>query len=510
MLFPKMGIDKTKALIPGVNFVECMKAVGRPGWHAALLLIPIVNIFVFVNMCIQIVRSFKKYELKHSAAVIAYAPAVFFKLAKDDHSKYDGPYMTKFTDYNNQIAEAKEKGNDRQFKKLVANNPFKKTAGREWIESIFFAVFAAAFIRMFLIEAFVIPTPSMEGSLNVGDYLFVSKAHYGIRTPMTVAMIPLLHNRIPGINTESYLESPSLPYYRLPALESIDRNEPFVFNWPVGDSVYVTAKRPWSVSQVHRNIRGSIANDPGLKKLIDNKEFITRPIDKKDHYIKRCVGLPGDNLEIKKGQIYIDGKPSKNPKHMQMLYELILPPGETLNKNKLDEWGIDSGDFYPGTNRALFLDSTQVTQIKSINPNIQLKRQFSQKDPGSMYPNSKKYFADWTNDDFGPIWIPKKGESIELTPENIVMYRRVIDVYENNDVTVSGNKMTINGKPATDYTFKQNYYWAMGDNRLNSEDSRAWGFVPEDHIVGKPLFIWFSKDQTGINWERIFKSANKN
>lgn len=509
MLFPKMGLDKTKALIPGVNFVECMKAVGRPGWNALYLLIPIVNFFVFAGMCIQVVRSFKKYKFKHSAAAIAYAPAAFFKLASDDNVKYDGPYVTKFNDYNDQIAEAKEKGNERQYKKLITNNPFKKSAGREWAESIFFAVFAAAFIRMFLIEAFVIPTPSMEGSLNVGDYLFVSKAHYGIRTPMTVAMIPLLHNRLPVLNRESYLKKPSLPYFRLPALESIDRNDPFVFNWPVGDSVYITPKRPWSVEQVHRDLKGSYSKDLALQKLVNNKEIITRPIDKKDHYIKRCVGLPGDNLEIIEGQIYIDGVASKNPKNMQMLYRMTVPPGVNLNHQKLDEWGIDEGDYLNPQRTVMFIDSTQVNNIKSLDPGIVIER-ISAKEGDSMYPHSKKYFQNWSNDNYGPIWIPKAGETIELTPENIAMYRRVIDVYENNEVTVKGgNAMTINGTAATDYTFKQNYYWAMGDNRINSEDSRAWGFVPHDHIVGKPLFIWFSKDETGINWERIFKSANK-
>ena len=503
-----MGLDKTKALIPGVNFVEWMKAIGRPGWHAAYLLIPIVNFFVFAGMSIQLVRSFKKYKFKHSAAAVAYAPAAFFKLASDDNSNYDGPYLTKFNDYNNQIAEAKEKGNDRQYKKLVANNPFKKSAGREWAESIFFAVFAAAFIRMFLIEAFVIPTPSMEGSLNVGDYLFVSKAHYGIRTPMTVAMVPLVHNRLPIVNKESYLKSPSLPYFRLPAIENIDRNEPFVFNWPVGDSVYVTKKRPYSVGQVHRDPSGFERYDPELKSLRKNKEYILRPIDKKDHYIKRCVGLPGDNLEIKKGQIYIDGKASPNPENMQFLYQVKLPPGESLNKKKLDEWGVDQGDFYQG-GAGMYLDSTQVNKIQSINPKIQLIRQYATKEPVKMYPHNKNLFPSWSNDDYGPIWIPKAGETIELTPENIALYKRVIDVYEQNEVKYSGGKMVINGQAASDYTFKQDYYWAMGDNRLNSEDSRAWGFVPADHIVGKPLFIWFSKDETGINWERIFKSANK-
>lgn len=509
MLFPKIGIDKVKALIPGVNFIECMKAVGRPGWHAAFLLIPIVNLFSFAGMCIQLVRSFKKYKFKHSAAAVVYAPAAFAKLATDSNSQYDGPYLTKFNAYNNELLEAKEKGNERQYKKLVANNPFKKSAGREWVESIFFAVFAAAFIRMFLIEAFVIPTPSMEGSLNVGDYLFVSKAHYGIRTPMTIAMIPLLHNRIPVINKESYSKSPSLPYYRLPALETLDRNEPFVFNWPVGDSVYVTKMRPYSVEQVERMPNRYERSDPELKKIRRNKEFIVRPIDKKDHYIKRCVGLPGDNLEIRDGQIYIDGKASPNPEHLQFPYSLILPPGVQLSAQKLEEWGVDKSDFIQTRNgQEVFIDSTQVAKIKSLDPNIILNKRMDTPDPLGLYPHAPKLFPSWSNNNFGPIWIPKRGETIDLTPENIALYTRVIDVYENNEFSRSGNTITINGEKATKYTFKQDYFWAMGDNRLNSEDSRAWGFVPEDHIVGKPLFIWFSKDETGINFDRIFKSAN--
>jgi len=507
MLFPKIGIDKVKALIPGVNFVECMKAVGRPGWHAAYLLLPVINLFVFAGMCIQMVRSFKKYKFKHSAAAVVYAPAAFAKIATDANSKYDGPYLTKFNEDNQLIADAKEKGSDRQYKKLIANNPFKKSTGREWAESIFFAVFAAAFIRMFLIEAFVIPTPSMEGSLNVGDYLFVSKAHYGIRTPMTVAMFPLLHNRLPFVDKESYLKSPSLPYYRLPALETLDRNEPFVFNWPVGDSVYVTKKRPYSVEQVTRSPQSFLPRDSELGTKVRTKNFVTRPIDKKDHYIKRCVGMPGDNLEIKDGQIYIDGEPSGNPEHLQFAYKWG-PAHSNLSKSKLEEWGIDDGDFIfdgRGNRFGVHIDAGQVEKLESLN--VPMERFKQTDDYLKQYPHKPSMFQ-WTTDNYGPIWIPKEGETIELTKENIALYSRVIDVYENNEYAHSGGQVTINGEVATSYTFKQNYYWAMGDNRLNSEDSRAWGFVPEDHIVGKPLFIWFSKDETGINWDRIFKSAN--
>ena len=513
LLFPKLGIEAKKGLIPGVNFIECMKAVGRPTWHAALLLVPIVNFFIYAGLCVEMVRSFGKYKFWDSALAVIYAPLAFFKLAKDEKATYIGPSVTQEAAYAAELAEAKSNGNDRKYKKLVENNPYKKTQGREWIESIVFAVFAAAFIRMFLIEAYVIPTPSMEGSLNVGDYLFVSKAHFGIRTPMTVAMFPLLHNRMPFIDAESYLEKPSLPYYRLPAIESIDRNEPIVFNWPVGDSVYVTKSRPYTVSQVSRDAAAYERNDPELRRKRQNKDIISRPIDKKDHYIKRCVAIPGDNLEIIDGQIFIDGKKGENPEHLQFFYKVVIPQG-SVNFKKLDEWGIDAPDIRDFGNNVygMFLDAKQVEQIKSLGSSITITKNVYKAEPGKLYPHSPSLFRDWSIDNFGPIWIPEKGATIQLTKENIALYKQCIVKYELNTMSTKGGKVTINGEPASEYTFKQDYFWAMGDNRHNSEDSRAWGFVPHDHIVGKPLFIWFSKDgpltKGGINWDRIFKSAN--
>ncbi|MEL6988717.1 MAG: DUF5684 domain-containing protein [Bacteroidota bacterium] len=209
-VFPKADVPAWKALVPGLNFVEWCKLIGRPGWWAALLLIPIVNIFIFAGMAVDLVRSFGKLQFVHSAAAVIFAPGIFSWLGFQKDEKYNGPILNQEKDYFKSIEEAKEKGEDYKVKKLVANNPYKKSGGREWAESIIFAVFAAAFIRMFLIEAYVIPTPSMEGSLLVGDFLFVSKAHYGIRPPMTVAMIPLLHNTIPLVGSESYLKKPSL------------------------------------------------------------------------------------------------------------------------------------------------------------------------------------------------------------------------------------------------------------------------------------------------------------
>ncbi len=512
MLFPKAGVPAVKGLIPGVNFIEWAKLIGRSPAYTLLLLVPIVNIFIFTGMAVDLLRSFGKLKFKHTAAAVIYAPAAFAKVATNPEDKYVGRILDMEGEYMAQIQAAEKGGDEYKLKKLYENNPYKKSGGREWVESVVFAVFAAAFIRMFLIEAYVIPTPSMEGSLNVGDFLFVSKAHYGIRTPMTVAMFPLLHNRIPLIGGESYLESPSLPYYRLPAIEDIQRAQPFVFNWPVGDSIYL-ASRSWTADQVARGV-GTKAG-----------KLITRPIDKKDHYIKRAVGIAGDSLQIIDGRIYVNGEAEKIPKHRQFAYQIVLPANVVVNEKRLEKIGIDYGDLgdtrrrkmFPNPNNQemvedlLFLDDEQLAKFKEMYPQATIKRHVSRPDVNRVFPHSREFFSDWTVDDYGPIYIPKKGDEITLTPKNIALYGRLIRVYEGNELTQNGGRFSINGKQTTKYTVKQNYYWAMGDNRHNSEDSRSWGFVPHDHIVGKPLFIWFSTKEgnirNGINWDRIFKSA---
>jgi len=518
MLFPKAGVPAIKGLIPGVNFAEWAKLIGRKPTYALLLLVPIVNIFIFTGMAVDLVRSFGKLMFKHTAAAVIYAPAIFAKLAKNDDDKYVGPILEMEHDYAAQIAAAEKSGDKYALKNLHEKNPYKKGGGREWVESVVFAVFAAAFIRMFLIEAYVIPTPSMEGSLNVGDFLFVSKAHYGIRTPMTVAMFPLLHNTLPLIGGESYLEKPNLPYYRLPAIEEIERANPFVFNWPVGDSIYLTPQRSWTANQVKRQ---------GIN---TNGKLITRPIDKKDHYIKRAVGIAGDSLQVIDGLIYINGVPEKVPAHRQFSYNVYLGNGAIVDKKKLDNIGIDIGDSglshyqgwkllsnqNPKTKKGnwdiLFLEDSQLEPLQKMFPKASIERIKQEPDESRVFPNNKKLFPTWTVDDYGPIYIPKAGDQIALTPKNMLLYGRLIKVYEGNTVTRKGSQYSVNGKPTKKYTVKQNYYWAMGDNRHNSEDSRAWGFVPHDHIVGKPLFIWFSTKEgnimNGINWDRIFKSAS--
>ena len=505
-LFPRVGIPNWKGLVPVLNFIEIARLIGMKTWKVVYLFIPIVNFFVFVSMSIDLVKSFGKYSFGWSVMTFFYAPLSFFILAFDKGLKYAGQAVVMEKDFHQKLVKAKKEGNSNEFNKIMNSNPFKRPVWREWVESLTFAVFAAAFIRMFLIEAYVIPTPSMEGSLKVGDYLFVSKAHYGIRTPMTAVMVPLLHNRIPFFNTESYVSRPNLPYFRFKPVDKVERNKLIVFNWPAGDSIYLTSRRSYSHSQVHQNLEEYLNYDPELRKQVNDNDVIVRPIDKKDHYIKRCVAQAGDTLLIKDRAIYINGKLQKDPTHTQFKYITTKPLN--ISKKKLAEWNVS--DTY-GQGILYFLDSEQVNKMNEASGETILKLAENPVDP-SLFPNNKQYFNSWSLDNYGPVWIPKQGVTISLNMANLPLYQRIIDVYENNDLKTDGSKIIINGKETASYTFKQDYYWAMGDNRHNSEDSRFWGFVPHDHIVGKPMFIWFSKKEgsmsNGINWSRLFRSAD--
>ncbi len=517
-LFEKAGIPGWKALVPGLAAVEWCKMVGRKPAYAAWLLFPIVNIFIYAGLCVDMARSFGKHSFWQAALAVIYAPIPFFLIGRDPKLKYNGPILEQERDFHRQYAEAKAKDDKATLRRLEANNVFRKSPLREWVEAIIFAVFAAAFIRMFLIEAFVIPTSSMEGSLKVGDYLFVSKAHYGIRMPMTVLQFPLVHNRFSQQSSgllarESYLSKPSLPYFRLPALEQIDRNEPVVFNFPAGDSVIITPGRTYDIYQWRREME--ILQRLG-RPLPPMPPVVVRPIDKKDHYIKRCIALPGDSLHIRNGQVYINGQPAQNPQHLQFAYYLRNTSG-LLNLRKIEEIGVNLNDAIPvefpnGEFRQYYnLDAKQVEKVKSWG--ISVERFEPGTRPGYVFPNDAQQYGHWTVDNFGPIYIPKKGTTVALTPASMPFYERIIRVYEGHTLEIRDGKYLIDGKEATTYTFAQNYYWMMGDNRHNSEDSRIWGYVPEDHVVGKPLFIFFSTKnaslRNGIRWNRIFRSASQ-
>ncbi|MEM6700169.1 MAG: S26 family signal peptidase, partial [Bacteroidota bacterium] len=350
-------------------------------------------------------------------------------------------------------------------------------------------------------------------------FLFVSKAHYGIRTPKTVAMVPLVHNRLPLVGGESYLKKPNLEFKRLPALETIDNNDLVVFNYPEGDSVYVMPGRTWSIYDYRRNAIG----DRGHKRKIDSGKapLVTRPIDKKDHYIKRCVAIPGDSLEIRSRQLYINGQEAEELSYVQYIYRVQFPQGTSINTSKFDDWGISSsesvGDVLQTQSgmMVLIMSEEQKQKVQSLDPNITITPFEYEKEAqgsGRIFPHDPINY-NWTVDNFGPLYVPKKGVTVKLTVNGLAPYRRIIDVYEDNDLEVKNGKIYINGEETDEYTFQMNYYWMMGDNRHNSEDSRVWGFVPENHIVGKPLFIWMSaKDGNpfkGIRFGRLFNGADK-
>jgi len=514
-LFEKAGVEAKKAWIPGVNFVEWCKLVGQKPSHALWMLFPIVNFFIWAGLCVDMVRSFGKHDFGSAALAVIFAPYIFWKIGNDPKAKYEGQILEMEKKYFTEIQTAIESNDKFKLQKLRTKNPYQKGPLREWAEAIVFAVFAAAFIRMFLIEAYVIPTPSMEGSLLVGDFMFVSKAHYGVRTPMTVAMIPLLHNTIPYLNSESYLKTPSLGYHRLPAIAEIKNNDPIVFNYPEGDSVYITPGRIYSIEDVRRK--------PGLKAEVARKKLRVRPIDKRDHYIKRCIGIPGDKLEIKDRIVYINNKPLETSENIQFQYD--VNGIDNLNTKRLEEIGVTMSQAVNDIRQVsqnrftMHLSESQKKNVQEWYPNAQITVVEHLPDPtnknpwGALFPHDKRYFPDWTSDNFGPIVVPKKGATIALNKQTIALYRRIINIYEKNTLVEKNGTFTINSQPATEYTFQQDYYWGMGDNRHASEDCRYFGFIPENHIVGKPLFIWFSTRngnmRNGINWSRIFTGAYK-
>jgi len=514
-LFQKAGIPGWKALVPGLAAVEWCKMIGRKPWYALWLLFPVVNFFIYAGMVIDMVRSFGRHSFLQAVMAVFFAPVPFFLIGRDPQAVYEGPILDRERKFHQLYHEAVEKKDKLATQKLEKEYGFlQKSQVREWTEAIVFAVFAAAFIRMFLIEAYVIPTSSMEGTLKVGDFLFVSKAHYGIRTPMTVLQIPLIHNRLPFNAGESYTKTPTLPYYRLPAMEQVKRNDPVVFNWPVGDSTVLLPDRAYDLSYYRRYFPQLAQNyaEAGIR-ISPNPPVILRPVDKKDHYIKRCLGIPGDSLKIRGGQLYINDQVAQNPTHMQFSYSLEST-GSPVSGKKLEEFGVslaDRSQERPGGKIYYQLDATQLEKVKALG--LKAERKTLGSIPGLMFPNAPKHpSASWTVDDYGPIYIPKQGVTTPLNLDNLPFYARIITAYEHNTLAVSDGKILINGQEATSYTFQQDYYWMMGDNRHNSEDSRFWGYVPADHIVGKPLFIWFSTKNAsiwnGINWNRIFKSAS--
>ncbi len=511
-LYVKSGYKSILAFIPVYNAVILMKIINRPSWWVILLFLPIINLLIFPVIWVETARSFGKNTTLDTIATVASLGFFIYLINYSSKSEY--------------ISERDI-------------NP--KTAFGEWLGSIIFAVILATFVHTYLIQPYIVPTGSLEKSILIGDFLFVSKFHYGARAPQTAVSFPMVHDTIVGTGIRSYLNKPQIPYFRLPGFQNIKRNEIVTFSWPAD------------------TVRKFFVREKGVKK----------PIDKKSNYVKRCVALPSDTLEIINGLIHINGKKSIMPYRAKPIYTYSAYNSKGVSASSLIKLGVSdiqrkfkiqeinqykfeqirpyllnvidnspenfivitkskgipyeirlnsriSMTEIKDTKTDLFLTNNEANLISKSNILDSLKRTFNEIKSynTSYFPNNIRF--NWNEDNFGPIIIPKRNTTVDLTKNNLPIYKKIIREYEKNELTLDLNgTIRINNIETNSYTFKQDYYWMMGDNRYRSEDSRSWGFVPEDHIVGKPVFIWFSID--GINdgfknwkirWDRVFTTIN--
>lgn len=510
-LYQAAGFKAWQAAVPVYNAVILMKIIRRPWWWVILLFIPTINLILFGVIWVETLRSFGKNSSKDTFLVLLTFGLYIATLN----------YSAKPTYIEN--------------RSLVP-----RTGVGETISSILFAIVAATLVHNYFIQPFIIPTGSLEKSLLIGDFLFVSKFHYGARAPMTAVSVPMVHDTIPLLKVRSYLKSPQIPYFRLPALQKIKHNDIVVFSWPAD------------------TVRQFFVREKGVDK----------PIDKKSNYVKRCVGLPGDTLSIIDGRVHINGIKNKLPQRaeVQFSYDVYAEKGVSSRKlatagfkdfnrkykienitessyrelvpyiigrigNTVDNFvvitesrglppeligrlGLRVSELLESKKEMLLTDKEaqllgQTAGIDSIIQRVNKKQAPNE----TFFPNRIPF--DWNEDQFGPLWIPKRNITITLTNQNIPLYKKIIEDYEGNTLEITPSAIRINGIPTQEYTFKQDYYWMMGDNRHRSEDSRFWGFVPEDHVVGKPVFIWFSIE--GINdgiknwrirWDRVFTTVD--
>ena len=512
-LYQRANRKAWEAAIPIYNAVILMKIINRPKWWVILLFIPVINQLMFPILWIETARSFGFNKRKDTALVLLTLGFYLFFINYATNSTY----------------------------KL--NRSLKpRTALGEWVSSIAFAIIAATLVHTYVMQPYTIPTSSLEKTLLVGDYLFVSKFHYGARVPTTTIATPMLHDSIPTAiisekNTKSYLNKPLLPYLRIPGFQKIKRNDIVVFNWPVDTLVH------WM--------------DP-------SKGTDFKPLDKKTNYVKRCVGIAGDTLEVRDGYVYINGKQNILPDRAKLQFYNRVYSEKGLSTQKLLRYTdkeferkfiinftsqnqfekvmryatnnpekIKDNQFIITTSdegipqwiiNGYRLDIKEIsTKIRKANITDEIAaklRKDSEVDSvvkvinpkgnkgNNMFPQATN--LSWNTDNYGPIYIPKKGTTVPLNMNSIPFYERIIEDYENNQLEVIGEHIFVNGKKSTSYTFKQDYYWMMGDNRQNSLDARSWGYVPFDHVVGKPVLIWFSINEGEIRWERLFTTVGGN
>ena len=509
-LYQKAGRKSWEALIPVYNAVVLMEIIRRPKWWVVLLFIPIINLMIFPVVWVETLRSFGKNSSLDTALGILTFGLYTYTVNYNDNVQYQA---------------------DRS---LVPRTWFG-----EWISALIFAITAATLVHNYFIQPYIIPTGSLEKTLLIGDFLFVSKFHYGARTPMTAVAFPMVHDTLPIVKSKSYLNFPQLPYFRLPGFQKVARNEIVVFSWPAD------------------TVRQFFVKEKGVRK----------PIDKKSNYVKRCVGIPGDTLSIVDGFVHINGERSILPERAKTQYVHAAYRAKGISGRKLQSenfkdftrkyridnisnesyqallpyiYGIYSNErdnfivISPAAGipvevarklrlkmseilepqKELLLTIAEAEGLDKVMELDSIVRQVNRsKTPNtSFFPNHLPY--DWNEDNFGPIVLPKAGTSVNLTLQNLPLYKKIIREYEKNLLEVKDGAIFINGKETTQYSFQQDYYWMMGDNRHRSEDSRYWGFVPEDHIVGKPVLIWFSIEgindgirNWSIRWDRVMTTV---
>ncbi len=459
-LYEKAGRKSWEAGIPIYNSIVLMKIINRPTWWTFLLFIPIINLIMFPVIWVETLRSFgRRSTLDTFLGIVTCGLYIYY------------------VNYTQEVIYSADRD----------TTAASKTG--DTVSSLLFAIIVATFVHTYFIQPFTIPTASLEKSLLIGDFLFVSKMNYGARVPMTTVAAPMVHDTLPLIHTKSYLKWPQLPYFRFPGIEKIKNNDIVVFNWPV-DTV---------------------------EKFFDTSgRKADKPVDKKSNYVKRCVGIAGDSLAIKDGIVFVNGKVLIFPERAkpQFSYKMAIDPAASIDFESLfkelditDRYGINN------TKDTIYfsaLPATSVERFKNVPGIKSVTRIIHKEIDKSIFPHTE----NWNVDNFGPIYIPQAGKTVALNLETLPFYSRIITEYEKNKLEIKGSDIYINGAKANSYTFQQNYYWMMGDNRHNSEDSRFWGYVPEDHIVGKPIFIWMSWDSNGvgimnkIRWNRLFTTVS--
>ena len=494
--------------VPILQDITLLEICGKKTWQAVLGLIPFINFFIAILWVTEMLNSFgKRSFVDHLKGLLG---GLFFLpyWGNSAETKYEGPSAI-----------------------LDRQNGVQKSSAREWTDAIVYAFFAAALIRMFMLEAYKIPSSSMEGTLLTGDFLFVSKFHYGPRIPNTPVAFPFAHHSWPGSNAKAYWDGINLKYRRVKGIQKVKRFDSVVFNYPEGDTVSLQWKSNRSYYQLVNDeiyLAENFDRQNGRKiqspeyymhmarqRVAQTNDLVTRPVDKKENFIKRCVGIPGDEIQIVSGELFLNGTLAWKPKNLYKEYR-VLPPIEFESKvyRRLEMGASQLGNNHPSQPATVYINEEQKNKlgtydfIQSVDEKIIM--------PNQQSISWQFHEMPWSMDNTAKIKIPGKGWTVKLDSTNFNIYERAISAYEKNELKIgdSGN-ITINGEATNEYTFKMDYYFMMGDNRHNSVDSRYWGFVPEDHVVGKPLFVWLSiapKQDGGsllkrIRWERMFKSA---